>query len=65
MINNMTHNTTHDMKQFDMMIHPSLSYRHSTLRFTRCALRLAAVLLGWWWERRVRGDRISTNYLVF
>ena len=47
----MTHNTTYDMKQFDTMIHPPLSYRHSTLRFTTRALRLAAVLLvmivGW------------------
>ena len=45
MTQDMTPDTTHDMKQFDTMIHPSLSYRHSTFHFTRRALRLAAVLL--------------------
>ena len=40
----MTHNTTHDMKQFDTMIHPSISFKHSTLHFTRRALRLVAML---------------------
>ena len=40
----MTHNTTRYMKQFDTMIRPSLSYKHSTLHFIS-ALRLVAVLL--------------------